>query len=229
MTWPSVAALLYFVLFAQAPSTAGGPSLGMQTVWTGCKIVQFALPVVWLGLCQRQSLRLGRPTTAGLLLGFLFSVLVVAAGLGSYFAWLRDTLDWQPTIGRIRTRVEALDLANPAAFVLLAAFLSVIHALLEEYYWRWFVFGELRRLTLVPAALGLSGLAFMAHHVIVLTVLFPGLFLTLVVPLSAGVAAGGLFWAWLYHQSGSIYSCWLSHLLIDAGIMVVGYDLLFLR
>jgi len=43
--------------------------------------------------------------------------------------------------------------------------------------------------------------------------------------LSLGVAVGGIFWAWLYHRSGSLYGPWLSHLLIDAAIFVVGYDL----
>jgi membrane protease YdiL (CAAX protease family) len=43
--------------------------------------------------------------------------------------------------------------------------------------------------------------------------------------LSSAVAVGGAFWAWLYERTGSIYSAWLSHLLIDAGIFWVGYEL----
>ena len=39
------------------------------------------------------------------------------------------------------------------------------------------------------------------------------------------VAVGGAFWGWLYHQTGSLYAPWASHLLIDAGIMAVGYDM----
>jgi uncharacterized protein len=44
--------------------------------------------------------------------------------------------------------------------------------------------------------------------------------------LSAGVAVGGAFWAWLYERTGSIFGPWLSHLLIDAGIFWIGYDLI---
>ena len=97
---------------------------------------------------------------------------------------------------------------------------------MEEYYWRWFVFGRLRRhLSFGPAA-AVSSLAFMSHHVIVLYVYLPGYFWTAVVPLSLCVAVGGVVWAWLFEQTRSIYAAWLSHLLVDAGIFAIGYDLL---
>jgi membrane protease YdiL (CAAX protease family) len=102
----------------------------------------------------------------------------------------------------------------------------VIHSLLEEYYWRWFVFGRLRHLLPLAPAVVLSSLAFMAHHVIVLNYYFPGHFFGLVVPLSLGVAIGGGVWALLYERTGSIYSPWLSHLIVDAAIFGIGWDLL---
>ena len=40
------------------------------------------------------------------------------------------------------------------------------------------------------------------------------------------VAIGGIFWAWLYARSQNLYSIWVSHLMIDAGIFVIGYDLI---
>jgi uncharacterized protein len=42
---------------------------------------------------------------------------------------------------------------------------------------------------------------------------------------SLSVAVGGAFWAWLYQRTGSLYGPWLSHLLVDAAIFLVGYDL----
>ena len=42
---------------------------------------------------------------------------------------------------------------------------------------------------------------------------------------SLAVAVGGAMWAWLYHRSGSIFGPWMGHLLVDAGIFLVGYDL----
>src|SRR5262249_1527345 len=110
---------------------------------------------------------------------------------------------------------------------LFAVFVTVPHSLLEEYYWRWFVFGQLRRRLTLASAIVISSLGFMAHHVIILYVFFPDHFLTAAVPFSLCVAAGGAVWAWLYERSGSIYAPWLSHLVVDAGLFVVGYDLFF--
>jgi uncharacterized protein len=32
-------------------------------------------------------------------------------------------------------------------------------------------------------------------------------------------------WAWLYQRSGSIYASWLSHLLIDAALFTIAFDM----
>jgi len=40
------------------------------------------------------------------------------------------------------------------------------------------------------------------------------------------VGAGGAFWAWLYHRSGALAGPWLGHLLADAAIFTIGFDLL---
>jgi uncharacterized protein len=73
---------------------------------------------------------------------------------------------------------------------------SLLHSLLEEYYWRWFVFGQLHRLIALWPAIMISALAFMGHHVVVL-----GVYLTetprVAWIISAAVAIGGGFWAWL--------------------------------
>ena len=75
----------------------------------------------------------------------------------------------------------------------------------------------------VVAAAVVSSVAFMAHHVILLGFYFgwttPWTYL-----FSVAVAIGGLVWAWLYQRSGSIVAAWLSHLVVDAGIFLVGYD-----
>src|SRR5262249_22023903 len=112
---------------------------------------------------------------------------------------------------------------------LLAGFIAVIHSVLEEYYWRWFVFGRLRRLIRPASAAALASLAFMGHHVVVLAVFIPGWerFFTLALPLAFGLGVGGAVWSWLYHRSGSIYAAWISHLIIDASIMAVGYEMVF--
>jgi membrane protease YdiL (CAAX protease family) len=117
-----------------------------------------------------------------------------------------------------------MGLGSPLVYGLFALFLAVPHSFLEEYYWRWFVFGQLRRVTPTLAAMVISSLGFMAHHVIVIhQFLQQGWPITLFFSLC--VALGGFLWAWLYVRSRSLYGPWVSHLLVDFGIMYIGYNL----
>ena len=124
-------------------------------------------------------------------------------------------------------RVEAFGVTTPFTYLLMAVGFSVVHAFLEEHYWRWFVFGELRGMFGGTAGIALSSIAFMSHHVIVLGVFMgPGSFWPMTPWLSLGVAGAGAFWAWLYHRSGGLAGPWLSHMLVDLAIFAIGYDLI---
>src|SRR5205823_8433827 len=91
-----------------------------------------------------------------------------------YFGLLRGTRLFAKTPGQVAAKLREFNLTTLPAYVGLSAFIAVLHSFAEEYYWRWFVFGRLRcHLPFAPAA-GLSSLAFMSHHVIVLAVYLPG-------------------------------------------------------
>jgi membrane protease YdiL (CAAX protease family) len=233
MVFPGVMAWLYFVVLAgeRPAGTAGAPEANpiLLAAYMVAKILQFSFPLIYLKRIAREKVRLARPHFRGVVPGLAFG-LAVAAGMGLiYHFWLRDYLVRLGTPDKIRAKVQDFGLATPGGFLLLAGFIAILHSLLEEYYWRWFVFGRLRQLVPVGGAVLVASVAFMAHHVIVLAVYLPGgrQFWTAVLPFSLCVGAGGAVWCWLYHRSGSIYSPWVSHLAIDLAIMAVGYDLLF--
>lgn len=109
-----------------------------------------------------------------------------------------------------------------AGFVVVGAFYSLVHSALEEYYWRWFVFGQMRRALPLPAAIAVSSIAFTLHHLVPLGYYF-GWGSPLQLLFALAVAVGGAFWAWLYHGSQSLPACWLSHLIVDGALFTVGY------
>ena len=117
-----------------------------------------------------------------------------------------------------------MNINSAAKYALMGVFYAAVHSLMEEYYWRWFVFAQLRRMTTLGPAIVISSLGFMAHHVLVLSVYFGwGTFLSLFFSLS--VAVGGVAWSWLFHRSRSLFGPWLSHALVDAGIFLVGFEI----
>lgn len=216
MLFPSLATWLYFVAFAGHPA--------MRVVFATGKIAQFALPVVWWLLVERRMPRLfaggARGAGIGLALGALIGGAVLAV---SSIASTSGLLAGAPEA--IRAKVVDIGASAPLAFLALALFYSVLHSLMEEYYWRGFVFAELRERISPGAAIALSSLAFMAHHVILLWLYFRSTW-WLIPILSAGVAVGGAMWAWLYRRSDSLLGPWLSHMLVDAALMAAGWGMI---
>ncbi len=223
MLFPAVMAWVYFVAVADEGSD-GNPVL--MTAFGAGKLLQFGFPVLYVWWFERERLRPAWPSTRGLWLGLAFGLGVSLAIFAIYFGWLRGVLSDSTTPQRIFDKVREFGLATPVGFVVLAALISIIHSFFEEYYWRWFVFGWMRRHMRWTAAAIVSGLGFMLHHVIVLNVYFPGRFWTMTAPFSLCIAVGGSAWAWIYHRSESLYATWLSHLVVDVAIMIVGYDLI---
>ena len=217
--FPSLATWLYFVVLSRHPSAA------VQAAYAAEKIVQFAFPAVWVLLVRRQRLHWTKPSRAGIGESLALGVAVLAGMLAVYFLWLKPAGYLAASVGPIAAKATSLGMGSRTSFILGGILLSTVHSLLEEYYWRWFLFGGLRRFMPVVAAVVLSSLAFTAHHVILLAVYFGGLWPATIF-FSFCVAVGGAAWAWIYHRSGSLLGPWLSHLLIDAGIFVVGYDLI---
>ena len=225
MVFPTLMSWVYFVGLAEETGKANPVA---QAVYAVGKIVQFGFPVLYCLLFARERLRFSAPNRRGLLVAVLFGLVVDAGMLALYFGALRGTALMEVATGEILNKIREFNIATPVTFIAFAGFISLVHSLLEEYYFRWFIFGLLRRYLQLPAAIVLSSLAFMAHHVIVLAVYFRGevAFVTAVLPFSLCIAIGGAAWAWLYERSRSLYAPWLSHLLVDAAIMAIGYDLM---
>jgi membrane protease YdiL (CAAX protease family) len=216
---PTAVTWLYFVALNDAPAALQRSAYGIG------KSIQFALPVVWVCLVQRQRLKLQPPSSKWLIAGGLFGLAVSAAAAALYFGVLKPQGMFDAPAGAVRAKVESFGAASPPLFLLLALFYSTIHSLLEEYYWRWFAFRQLDRWCKLPAAIAISSIAFAAHHVLVLAHYFGGTS-PLTWLFTAAVAIGGAFWAWFYRASGSIYAPWLSHAIVDAAIFAIGYDLI---
>lgn len=214
MVYPSAAAWLYLRTFAGAS--------WMPLLYAAAKVLQFSLPAIaWLAAGPGSWRPRRGPGAAwtGLATG-------IGMGLAVWAAWvlgLRGSGLAAAAGPRIAARLEAIGAAGTGGFILLAAFLSLLHSLLEEYYWRWFVHGRLRGRLGAAGATSASSLAFAAHHVILIHTLTGSIGAT--AGLSACVAAAGAVWARVYERSGTVVPAWISHALVDAAILAVGYRL----
>lgn len=214
---PTLVTLLYFV-WAEDYS---------KSVQQGCyaigKTIQFGFPLVWVCLVLKQRPKIWPWTSRGIGTGIVFGLLIAAAMFAVFHGWLKHSELFSVLKDGAIEKVSGFGISLQLYFVV-SIFYSLIHSLLEEYYFRWFIFGQLRRfVSFWPAAL-ISGLGFMAHHIIVLANYFgyssPTTWL-----FSLAIAIGGIAWAWLYERSESLLGPWISHLIVDAAIFAIGYEI----
>jgi membrane protease YdiL (CAAX protease family) len=218
LIFPSVVTWVYFVLLADQAAWL------QQGAYLVGKSIQFLFPVVWVFLVLGEKPSWPEPSARWLAAGIAFGLAVMATMIGLYH-WVLEPMGLFDQAGEaVRQKILGLQLDTVWKYAALGVFYALFHSLLEEYYWRWFVFRRLRALQSPGPAICVSSLGFMAHHVIVLAIYFgwssPWTYL-----FSIGVAAGGAVWAWLYERGRSIYSPWFSHLLVDAAIFLIGYDI----
>jgi membrane protease YdiL (CAAX protease family) len=226
MAFPTLLTWFYLVVLGTHGETPGDASWLVRIAFGTGKVVQFGFPIVYVACFERQRLQPALPTRAGLGFGFVFGMLVALAMLALYFGGLGSSQAFAQTPRMVYRLVRDMHCATPGRYFLMAAFIAVPHSLLEEYYWRWFVFGGLRRYMPLGVAIALSALGFTAHHTVLLAEYFPDQFWTLAVPLSACVTIGGTVWAWIYDRTRSLYAPWLSHILVDVALMLIGWAML---
>ncbi len=224
MLFPTVLTFVYFVFFSDSSGIFQRLAFGIG------KPLQFVIPIFWIGVIRRDRWLVRPFNRRGVLEGTLFGLAVFAAIVGLYVVWLGLPGNLlgagSPATQEILAKVNGMGISDSRLFLLFGLFYAVIHSGLEEYYWRWFVFGMLRRGMPWFGAMVLSSLAFMAHHVLLLGTYFgyasPFCWLG-----SLGVAVGGLYWAWLYQRSDSIWGPWIGHGIVDAAIFSAGFLICF--
>jgi membrane protease YdiL (CAAX protease family) len=218
IVFPSCLTWLYFDLLERHPASI------QQSAYAIGKTIQFLFPLVWVFLVLRERPSWPRPRREGLLPGAMFGGFVGLAIVVIYFAVLKPRGIFVGPDRAVQGKLMEMGLDRVWKYALVAVFYSLGHSLLEEYYWRWFVFGRLREHASLLAAALISSAGFAAHHVVLLKEYF-GWESLFTYGCSLGIAVGGAVWAGIYHRSRSLYGPWLSHGLVDIAIFVLGYDL----
>ena len=217
---PLICALVYVVWF---PDGNAG-----RSAWFATKIWILVYPLFFFGLIGLGGLvrREDRPAIwpswavvigTGLLTGICISLigcLMVITPVGEIV---------KANSHNLVEKAEGLGFATRGRFLMVATFITILHSAMEEYYWRWFIYGHLRQMVGHWPGHLIAAVAFTGHHLVLMSVLFP---LPLALFLSFLVGLGGLIWTLMYEWQGTVLGCWLSHLVVDAFIMIVGFRLI---
>ena len=108
-----------------------------------------------------------------------------------------------------------LDSGNLFVFLFM---MIVGNSILEEIYWRGYIFSRLRKLTSPRNTVILTALFYTSYHLITTVTLFS---LVQGLLLSSAIFLVGIFWAYLRIRYESIIPAVISHLLADLGLMLI--------
>ena len=106
-------------------------------------------------------------------------------------------------------------------FLYVSLYISFVNSLLEEFFFRGFVYRNLAERT--RFAYIFSAAAFSLYHVAMMIGWFHPALLVLVL---AGLFLGGLIFNWLNEKLGCIYASWLTHMFANFAINTIGFILL---
>ena len=159
-----------------------------------------------------------RPMKKGLLPAIALGVGIYVVILGGYFL-VSPFFDFSKIAGALTANAGV----TKENFLYVSLYISFANSFLEEFFFRGFVFTNLKQLSGRKLAYIFSATAFSLYHVAMMIGWFsPALFLLVMV----GLAAGGMIFNWLNEKLDTIYCSWLTHMFANFAINTIGFMLL---
>lgn len=108
-------------------------------------------------------------------------------------------------------------------FLLVALYVSFVNSMLEEFFFRGFVFGNIKQSCSRKAAHLYSSFLFAAYHVTMMVGWFPPIILVLVI---AALMVGGMIFNYLNEKYDTILVSWFVHMFANFSINTIGFILM---
>ena len=184
------------------------------------KLAMFALiPIALTYGCHLTALKeIFRFRKRGFAAALGLGIGVYAVILGGYFL-IRPFFDFSGIAGKL-TQNAGVTKDN---FLYVSLYISFVNSLLEEFFFRGFLFSNLKTASTRGFAYGFSAVTFSLYHVAMMIGWFNLWLYALVL---AGLAVGGVIFNYLNEKLGCIYASWLTHMFANFAINTIGFLLL---
>ena len=189
-------------------------------VKSAIKVAMFLL-IPLIASCRDEAveyLSLLRPKKKGLLTAIALGAGIYVLILGGYFL-AAPFFDFSRIAGALTANAGV----TKENFLYVSLYISFANSFLEEFFFRGFVFTNLKQLSGRKTAYLFSAAAFSLYHVAMMIGWFNvGLFLLVM----AGLAVGGVIFNWMNEKLETIYCSWLTHMFANFAINTIGFLLL---
>ena len=163
-------------------------------------------------------LSLLRPKKKGLLPAIALGVGIYVMILGGYFL-VSPFFDFSQIAGALTDNAGV----TKENFLYVSLYISFANSFLEEFFFRGFVFTNLKHHSGRKLAYIFSAAAFSLYHVAMMIGWFSSALFLLVM---AGLVIGGMIFNWLNEKLDTIYCSWLTHMFANFAINTIGFMLL---
>ena len=214
----SIAILIAAALCCGVMAYVDGVLQPGYAVKSGIKIIVFALvPVVMTLSFKLVSLKeIFCFRKRGFGVALLLGVGIYGLILGGW-AILRNWVDFSGIADSLTANAGV----TKENFLYVSLYISFANSLLEEFFFRGFVYRNLARRK--RFAYIFSAAVFSLYHVAMMIGWFHPALLILVL---AGLFVGGVIFNWLNERLGCIYASWLTHMFANFAINTIGFLLL---
>ncbi len=187
---------------------------------TAAKLLLFiSIPLFYGYFLKRHDasryLRLRSGNKNTILIGLISGVIFAAILFGGYYL-LKSYIDLKPVYSELEGRLKI----TPMNFIYAALYITFFNSFIEEFFFRGFIFLNLYEEGYKILSYVFSSLLFAAYHVAIFKNWFsPVIFVISLV----GLTVVALFFNLMNRKSKSIFNSWISHMLADCTIMVIGF------
>lgn len=152
-----------------------------------------------------------------IIIGILFGIGTYGFILGGYFL-LRMAFDFS----QVTKTIDANLGVNATNFIYVSLYISLVNSLLEEFFFRFFVYYNLQRFVSKGKAMTFSAAAFGLYHLAIMNQWFsPLLFILLII----GLLITGFIFIWLNERTKTIFTSWIVHMFANFAINTIGFIL----
>jgi len=176
----------------------------------------FIIPTLYIKRCNRYKKRyFGKISKKQAIRSIALGIFVYIFIIGFYLV-IKNFID----LNHIQTILVKNLNVNRSNFIFVAFYIAFVNSLLEEYFFRGFIFLSLLKIHERKSAYIISAFLFAIYHVAIMANWFN---IYLFILALIGLFIAGILFNWLDEGSKNIYNSWLVHMFANFAINTVGF------
>lgn len=180
-------------------------------------ILFFGIPLIYMKYrpagIKRPNLK---PEKKKIIIALGLGVIVYLFILSSYLIF-QNVFDFSNIVNALSG--EGIDKNN---FLFVALYISFVNSLLEEFFFRVFIYHYIRQWISQGQAMFFSASAFALYHMAIMDSWFSPLLFTLLI---ISLLVAGYLFLWINDKTESFYTSWIVHMFANFSINTIGFIL----